>query len=68
MDFESVNGLIVRGGTILYTARCPEFTTEKVLKKLPTHVKYLGIDGLVAIGGDGTFRGLKDLSNLESIP
>ena len=62
MDFDSVNGLIVRGGTILYTARCPEFMTEAGMQKAADTCRYLGIDGLVAIGGDGTYKGLKDFA------
>jgi 6-phosphofructokinase 1 len=57
-----VNGLTLRGGTMLYTARCPEFKTEEGLNKAVASCKYLGLDGIVAIGGDGTFRGAHDLS------
>ncbi len=62
LNAQSVNGLLTRGGTILYTARCPEFMTEPGLQKAANTCKYLGIEGLVAVGGDGTFRGLTDLS------
>ena len=62
LDARSVNGIISRGGTMLYTARCPEFMTEEGLQKAANTCKYLGIDGLVAIGGDGTFRGARDLA------
>ena len=62
LDARSVNGIISRGGTMLYTARCPEFRTEEGLKKAANTCKYLGIDGLIAIGGDGTFRGARDLT------
>lgn len=62
MDWNSVRGIINRGGTMLYTARCEEFMSEAGLKKAANTCKYLGIDGLIAIGGDGTFRGLADLS------
>jgi 6-phosphofructokinase 1 len=61
LDDKSVNGLITRGGTILYTARSPEFMTEEGQLKAAQTCKYLGLEGLVAIGGDGTFRGLLDL-------
>ena len=63
MDARSVNGVISRGGTMLYTARCPEFMTEEGIKKAVGTCKYLGIDGIIAIGGDGTFRGARDLAN-----
>ncbi len=58
----SVNGIISKGGTMLFTARCPEFMTEEGVKKAASTCKYLGIDGIVAIGGDGTFRGARDLA------
>ena len=50
-------------GTILYSDRCLEFKTEKGMKKALATCKRKGIDGVVAIGGDGTFRGATDLSN-----
>ena len=62
LDARAVNGITSRGGTILYTARSEEFRTEEGLKRAAVNCKYLGIDGIVAIGGDGTFRGLRDLS------
>ena len=62
MDSSSVSRIINRGGTILYTARSEEFRTEEGQKKAATTCKLLGLDGIVAIGGDGTFRGAQDLS------
>lgn len=62
MTLRSVSNIIERGGTILYTARCPEFRTEEGVKKALNTCKYLGIEGLVVIGGDGSFRGAKALS------
>ena len=62
LDARSVDGLLVKGGTMLYTARCEEFKTEEGQKRARDICRYLGIDGLVAIGGDGTFRGALDLS------
>ncbi len=62
LDASSVNGITNRGGTILYTARCPEFTTEAGLEKARNNCKLLGIDAIIAIGGDGTFRGARDIS------
>mgnify|MGYP004486489395 CR=1 FL=1 len=62
MDEMSVAGIINRGGTMLYTARSAEFRTEQgVLKAKATCEKY-GLEGLVVIGGDGSFRGAADLS------
>ena len=57
-----VDGISRRGGTILYTARSDEFRTEEGVKKAAQVCKYLGIDGLITIGGDGTFRGAQALS------
>ncbi|MBM7581546.1 6-phosphofructokinase 1 [Caldicoprobacter guelmensis] len=62
MDVGSVGEIIHRGGTILHTARCEEFKTEEGLKKAYNIIKIFGIDGLVVIGGDGSFRGARDLS------
>ncbi|MDR0292905.1 MAG: 6-phosphofructokinase [Oscillospiraceae bacterium] len=62
LGHETVNGLTGRGGTILHTARCPEFTTKDGLLKAAKTCKYLGIDSLICVGGDGTFRGALDLS------
>ncbi len=64
MDVKSVSDIIQRGGTILYTARCVEFTTEEGQKKGTEICKKHGIDGLVVIGGDGSFRGAQKLSHL----
>ena len=64
MDGTSVADTIGRGGTILYTARCPEFTTVEGQKKGAEICKKHGIDGLVVIGGDGSFRGAGKLSSL----
>ncbi|MBP5363181.1 MAG: 6-phosphofructokinase [Ruminococcus sp.] len=62
MDERSVSDIIHRGGTILYTARCPEFRTEEGILKAKAKCDELGIEGLVVIGGDGSFRGAADLS------
>lgn len=62
MTLRSVSNIIERGGTILYTARCPEFMTDEGVQKALNTCKYLGIDGLVVIGGDGSFKGAKVLS------
>ncbi len=63
LDYDASSGLIRRGGTKLYTARCDEFKTEAGQKKGADTCKFLGLDGIVGIGGDGTFRGLQALSH-----
>lgn len=67
MNLRSVSDIITRGGTILYSARCPEFKTKEGLQKAVATCKKFGIDGMVIIGGDGSFRGARDLS-LRGIP
>ena len=64
LDGNSVGHILSRGGTILYTARSEEFMTEKGRARAVTTCKMLGLDGVVAIGGDGTFRGALELSRL----
>lgn len=61
---ESVSHILSRGGTILYTARSADFMTEEGRKRAVGTCKMLGIDAVVAIGGDGTFRGALELSRL----
>lgn len=63
MDSVSVADTINRGGTILYTARCEEFQTEEGQKMGAEICRKHGIDGVVVIGGDGSFRGARDLTN-----
>ena len=57
MESTSVSDTINRGGTILYTARCKEFTTPEGQQKGAEICRKHGIDGMVVIGGDGSFRG-----------
>ncbi len=64
MQVRSVGDIIQRGGTILQTARSHEFTTQAGLEKGMSMAKIFGIDALVVIGGDGSYRGAKDLSRL----
>ena len=64
LNRESVGHILSRGGTILYTARSEDFMTEKGRMKAVSTCKMLGLDGIVAIGGDGTFRGALELSRL----
>ena len=60
----SVGHILARGGTILYTARSEDFMTENGRKKAVSTCRMLGLDAIVAIGGDGTFRGALELSRL----
>jgi 6-phosphofructokinase 1 len=72
LDEKRVSHIINRGGTILYTARSKDFLTEEGQKKAASTCKFLGLDGVIAIGGDGTFRGAQALSkygiNVACIP
>lgn len=62
MDSNSVSHIIDKGGTMLYTARSEAFMTPEGREKAIATCKLLGLDGIVAIGGDGTFRGALALS------
>ncbi|MGP4075721.1 6-phosphofructokinase [Halobacillus sp. K22] len=62
MELGSVGDIIQRGGTKLYSARCEEFKTEEGQLKGIEQMKKHGIEGLIAIGGDGTFMGAKKLT------
>ena len=62
LNSSSVSHIINKGGTMLYTARSQEFMTEEGQMKALTTCKLLGLDGIVAIGGDGTFRGALAIS------
>ena len=64
LDAASVGHILSRGGTILYTARSEEFMTEAGRARAVSTCKMLGLDGIVAIGGDGTFRGALALSRM----
>ena len=68
MESRSVANIIQRGGTILKTARCKEFLTPEGRKKAYNNLKKLGINGLVIIGGDGSFKGAQVFSNEFDIP
>lgn len=72
LDQKSIAHIINRGGTILYTARSKEFMTKEGQQKAVATCKFLGLEGIVAIGGDGTFRGAQALSrygiNVVGIP
>jgi 6-phosphofructokinase 1 len=62
MNKRSVGDIIQRGGTILQTVRSPEFRTEEGMNKAISMAEVFGIDAVVAIGGDGTYRGALDIS------
>lgn len=68
MQSQSVANIIQRGGTILKTARSKEFLTAEGRKKCYENLKQFGIEGLVIIGGDGSFRGAQTFSNEYDIP
>lgn len=68
LESRSVANIIQRGGTILKTARCKEFLTPEGRKKAYENLKKRGINGLVIIGGDGSFRGAQIFSNEFDIP
>jgi len=68
MDSRSVANIIQRGGTILKTARCKEFYTPEGREIAYKHLKKKGINGLVVIGGDGSFNGAQRFSNEFDIP
>ncbi|MEG1687613.1 MAG: 6-phosphofructokinase, partial [Angelakisella sp.] len=63
LQVRSVSDILERGGTVLYTARCPEFRTEAGVQKAVDTCHEFSIDGLIVIGGDGSYRGARDLSN-----
>ena len=63
MDLRSVSDIIHRGGTVLYTARSPKFRTAEGVKQSADYCRELGIKGVVVIGGDGSYRGARDLTH-----
>ena len=64
MSRHSVSDIVDKGGTILFTARCSEFRTEEGQKKGAEICRKHGIDGLVVIGGDGSYAGARKLAGL----
>ncbi|MEY8572904.1 6-phosphofructokinase [Oscillospiraceae bacterium 21-37] len=62
MSMRSVSDIMQHGGTALFTARSPEFNTPEGVKKAADKCQEMGIDGVVVIGGDGSFRGARDLT------
>ena len=67
LNLRSVSDIIHRGGTMLYSARCPEFSESDVQDKAVEVCKEFGLDGIVTIGGDGTFKGARALT-LKGVP
>lgn len=67
LNLRSVSDIIHRGGTVLYTARSEEYNTAAGVKKAADFCRQLGVSGVVVIGGDGSFRGARDLTG-EGIP
>ena len=67
LGLRDVSNIINKGGTMLYSDRCPEFKTEEGMAKAIETCRKFDIDGIVAIGGDGTFRGATDLT-VRGIP
>lgn len=63
MDLRSVSDIIHRGGTVLYTARSPKFRTQEGVNQAADYCRELGIKGVVVIGGDGSYRGARDLTH-----
>ena len=63
MDLRSVSDIIGNGGTKLYTARCKEFEQEENQLKAAKYCQEMGINGIVVVGGDGSFRGARALAN-----
>ncbi len=62
LELGSVGDIIHRGGTMLYSARCEEFKTKEGQQKGIEQLKKFGIEGLVVVGGDGSYRGAKALT------
>jgi len=68
LNHRSVSGIINLGGTILKTARCPEFKTQEGQIRAYETIKKHSIDGLIVIGGDGTFRGAHEFGTKYKVP
>ncbi len=68
IDNRFVSDTIQKGGTILRTARCPEFLQKEFRQKAFENISAYGIEGLVVIGGDGSFKGMRDFSREFNVP
>lgn len=67
MNKRSVSDIVQRGGTMLKTARCAEFKEKEIMQQAVDTLDAYGIEGLVVIGGDGSFRGAKDLYEMFGV-
>lgn len=68
MDFNSVSDIIQRGGTILKTSRSEHFRTKEGMLSAAQKLKEIGIEGLILLGGDGTFKGAHEFAKISEIP
>lgn len=68
LDDRAVGNIIQRGGTLIGTSRCPEFMDAKIRKAAAAQMRDQGVDGLVVIGGDGSFRGALALQDECGVP
>ena len=68
LDSRAVGNILQRGGTILHTSRCPEFRTREGRAKAAQNLREAGVDGLITIGGNGTFTGALELVREHAIP
>jgi 6-phosphofructokinase 1 len=68
MNASSVGNIIQRGGTVLYTSRCPEFKEKELRVKAAQILEDRGIDALIVIGGDGSFKGAIALNEEFNFP
>src|SRR5690606_19461106 len=68
MKAQDVSNIIQRGGTVLKTARCPEFMTVEGRRKAADQLRKLQIEWLVIVGGDGSFKGALALEKESGIP
>ena len=68
LDLRSVGRIIHLGGTILMTSRCPEFKTSEGIQKAAEVLKGNNIEGLIVIGGEGSFKGAVELGNVSGVP
>ena len=67
LDYMSVTNIVHTGGTILKTGRTEEFKKPEVIKKAAENLLDKGIENLIVIGGDGSFRGMQDMANLTGL-
>ena len=68
LDHRAVGNIVQRGGTVIGTSRCPAFMEPEGRAEAARHIREAGVDGLVVIGGDGSFRGASVLEHETGIP